>query len=230
MARRLEQTASPARNFTLTTEERVRAIVTGVPAWARRRKRIEELSAQIPELHRAGEGSTVKKRLAELVKLVDAHNAYYPIEANLPLDPETSRLMELGEPWRPLPWPTLESLLEADARSAQAPASLAWSEAADALSVAFDATDDDDGDEHFIVRLDEEGLSCATSEGEIVRVAIADIEEISGGPFFEVVTRASTTVRFPFRLEESLLPTLVRELGARLRAMRSAAAGYRGDD
>ena len=54
MTKKSEQTASPARNFTLTTAERVQAIVQGVPAWSRRLKRIEDLTAEIIQLHIAG--------------------------------------------------------------------------------------------------------------------------------------------------------------------------------
>lgn len=229
MARRNpEQTASPARNFTLTTEERVQAIVTGPPAWARRRKRIEDLSEQIVALHREGKGREVTKALAELGKLVQAHNTYYPIEANLPLDPETSRLMDLGVPWKPLPRPTLEALLAEAARKESVPASLAWSDAAGALSVSFDATRDGEED-RFTVRLDHEALSCSASPGELVRVPTPTIEEILAGPTLEIVTYQSETVALPFALEASLLATLAAELGARLRLLRATGSGYRGE-
>lgn len=98
------------RNFTLTTAERVQALAIGAPAWARRRKRIEELRALIGRLARAGRKPDAERRYEELVKLVDAHNRYYPIEANLPFDPITSRLMEGGTPWRPMAKPTLDEL------------------------------------------------------------------------------------------------------------------------
>jgi hypothetical protein len=107
----LEHTAAPQRNFTLTTGERIQAVVAGLPAWARRRKRIEDLRQNIAVAHRAGEERSVRKQLAELTTLVAAHNAYYPIEANLPFDPVTSRLIDGGRPWRPMPRPTLESIL-----------------------------------------------------------------------------------------------------------------------
>ena len=223
MARRgPEQTASPQRNFTLTTEERVGAMITGAPAWARRRKRIEDLSAEIVELHRAGEAT--KKKLAELSKLVEQHNTYYPMEANLPLDPETSQMMELGEPWRPMPRPTIESLVEAAERSEKAPASLAWSDEEDALSVSFDAAD-----ERYTLRLDEDALTCRVDSSEVARVATPSIEEVVAAQSLEIVTRDARTVRLPFRLEPVLLATRAEELGARLRAMRAALAGYRGE-
>ena len=224
MARKIEQTASPQRNFTLTTAERVQAIVTGPPAWARRRKHIEELGAQILAAHREGRARDAKKKLAELVTLVDQHNAYYPIEANLPLDPETSRSMEFGEPWKPLPRPTIESLLAEAEEKERAPASLAWSDSDDALAVSFDGDDS-----RFTLRLDEEALSCSTTDGECVRVATSNIEEFVATPAFEVVTLDSKTIHFPFRLDAASLEAIVNELSARLRAIRAALSNYRGE-
>jgi hypothetical protein len=61
-----------------------------------------------------GQAARVTKRiedaLATLCRLTKEHNRYYPIEANLPMDPKTGRMLERGEAWRPLPLPTLESL------------------------------------------------------------------------------------------------------------------------
>jgi hypothetical protein len=221
-----EQTASPQRNFTLSTEERLQAMVIGPPAWARRRKRIEDLSAQIPELHREGKSADVKRRLEELVKLVESHNRYYPVEANLPLDPETSQMMELGRPWKPLPRPTLESLLAAEARAERGPASLAWTDAADALSVAFDASDG----ARVTLRLDGDALTCKKRKREVARVPTSHIEEITAARALEVVTREAETIRFPFELDdEDALARVARELGARLRTLRAALGGYRGE-
>ena len=203
-------------------------MVTGPPAWSRRRKRIEELSVEVLALHREGEATAAKKKLAELVKLVEQHNAYYPIEANLPIDPETGQTVELGEPWKPLPRPTLESLLEEEARRENGPASLAWTEEPDALEVSFDGLREDGGDERFTVRLDDEALTCRTSEREIARVATPSIEELVARRRLEIVTLDAKTIRLPFRVDEAALAALARELGSRLRAMRAATADYRG--
>lgn len=108
MTKRSEQTAAPARNFTITTAERVNAVITGVPAWARRLKRIEDLREHIATSDRPEH--ELDKKLAELHALIDAHNAYYPIEANLPFDGLTGRLMDRGKPWTRMPKPTLASL------------------------------------------------------------------------------------------------------------------------
>ena len=45
--------------------------------------------------------------------LIDRHNRYYPIEANLPSDVQTGCLLVGGKPWEPLPSVTWETLLEA---------------------------------------------------------------------------------------------------------------------
>lgn len=118
------ETAVPQRNFTMTTEERVRALAGGLPAWAVRLKRIEDLTfeivrALVREAERTGAVPTelpfaLTKKLAEANALIDKHNRYYPIEANLPMHPRTGRLMSGGEPWQKTP-PLLASDLLARA-------------------------------------------------------------------------------------------------------------------
>ena len=108
VSRKGEQTAAPQRNFTMTTAERVNAIVTGVPAWARRLKRIEDLGEEIATSERPLH--ELEKKLIVLHELIDAHNMYYPIEANLPLDPRTGRMMDRGRPWTRMPKPSMEAL------------------------------------------------------------------------------------------------------------------------
>ena len=92
----------------MTTAERVNAVITGVPAWARRLKRIEDLSEEIATSDRPEH--ELEKKLAVLHGLVDAHNAYYPIEANLPFDGLTGRLLDRGQPWTRMQRPSLASL------------------------------------------------------------------------------------------------------------------------
>lgn len=216
MAKKSEQTASPARNFTLTTAERVQAIVQGVPAWARRLKRIEDLTAEIVELHLAGRDRETKKRLEEMVKLVDAHNSYYPMEANLPFDPDTSRVMDGGEPWRPMPRPTLESIVAAHGESDDAPESLEWKDADGALSVSFD---------DVTLRIDQDAFTFSR-DGEIVRhVPLWNVEELVADPL-RLVTADTETIELPSppKLDE----TIANELSARLRSLRSGATAYRG--
>jgi hypothetical protein len=107
------QTAAPARNFTLTTAERIAAVVAGPPAWMRRLRRIEDLRRQITatlEEHGGRPTLEAEKLHAQLRALVDAHNAYYPIEANLPIDPRTGRMMDHGEPWQRMTLPGLDEL------------------------------------------------------------------------------------------------------------------------
>ena len=115
MTRRSDaQTAAPIRNFTITTAERVAAVVAGPPAWMRRLRRIEDLRSEIVSALREHGGQSTPaadKLFAQLCALVDAHNAYYPIEANLPIDPRTGRLMDRGQPWQRMPSPTMEALV-----------------------------------------------------------------------------------------------------------------------
>jgi hypothetical protein len=106
-------TAAPPRNFALSVGERLRALAQGPPAYMRRRRRIEDLEERLVRLFAAGvEASSpdVVSAFAALNDLVDKHNRYYPIEANLPVDPRTHRLLDCGAPWRPLPAFRLDDL------------------------------------------------------------------------------------------------------------------------
>lgn len=108
--------ADPLRNFSISTEERIRAITIGVPAWAARKRKIEDdevrLVKELVDLYDA----LVRKRrtpteielalvsaatafdLDKLNKLVVQHNKYYPIEANLPMD-RNSNYLAYGKVW-----------------------------------------------------------------------------------------------------------------------------------
>jgi hypothetical protein len=122
------ETLDPARNFALSTEERVRAVAGGPPAYLRRRRAIEDATEGIVRLlverceEAVAEGADVREHarahapmrtLERLNDLVSRHNRYYPIEANLPIHPPTGELMDrTGEPWRPMkPW-SMEELIE----------------------------------------------------------------------------------------------------------------------
>jgi hypothetical protein len=111
--------ADPIRNFTLTTDERIRALTIGVPAWAARKRKIEDdevrYTRELVELH----DKLVRKHrtpteielalvsaatafdLDKLNRLVAQHNRYYPIEANLPMDGKTGGYLVYGKPWFP---------------------------------------------------------------------------------------------------------------------------------
>ena len=205
MGKKSEQTASPARNFTLTTAERVQAIVQGVPAWSRRLKQIEDLTATIIQLHIAGRDRDATKKLTELVKLVQTHNAYYPIEANLPFN----------RPWSPMPIPTLESILATQPEEDVTP-SLAWVDSDGALSVKFD---------DVVLRIDQEGFSF-TRDGALVRsIPLWNVEELASDPL-RVITTDTETIELP--CPEKLDQTIAAELSARLRSLRSATTAYRG--
>jgi hypothetical protein len=123
------ETTDPPRNFSIPTEERVRAMTIGVPAWAARKRRIEdreeELVRALVEFHdalleRGGSPADALERmrdkarqldLTRLERLVEAHNRYYPIEANLPFDPATGGFLARGRPWRPEPAPEVSAFV-----------------------------------------------------------------------------------------------------------------------
>jgi len=126
------ETAAPQANFTITTAERIKALSAGPPAYSLRRREIEDLEASLVKSFRALEAkrdtplnlaidvlsTSFDRRFARLQVLITTHNRYYPIEANLPIDTITGAPTEHGEPWRPLPVPSLEALLLASRRLA----------------------------------------------------------------------------------------------------------------
>jgi hypothetical protein len=121
----------PPRNFTIATEDRVRALAVGVPAYAARKKRIEDaeeaFTRELVARHEAhahrlptrGEREAALLTeartfdLAPVNRLIEAHNKYYPIEADLPIDPITGIFLLREEPWLPEPPLTAERLVAA---------------------------------------------------------------------------------------------------------------------
>ncbi len=143
MHRTREKTVSPElssssipRNFTISTGDALRAIGIGVPAYAARKRKIEDaledfvdfLAEYEAKLTRAGSLGEARREaltraarkldLAPIHRLVEAHNRYYPIEANLPVEPRTGRyIVKRGTPFEPEPEVTVARLLaELDAR------------------------------------------------------------------------------------------------------------------
>jgi hypothetical protein len=112
-----EATAAPQRNFSLPTDERVRALVSGPPAFVRRLRAIEDLEEAILDAlvekaslaALAGLNAEDEMRWAfpsgshdKLGDLVARHNRYYPIEANLPTRTRTGEVVDRdGGVWRP---------------------------------------------------------------------------------------------------------------------------------
>jgi hypothetical protein len=114
----MADTATPPRNFTLSVEERLRAYAAGPPGHLLRRRRIEDLEARLLDKiataaapAEAAASPEVTAELALLNDLIARHNRYYPIEANLPIDVRSRRLLDRGAPWRPLPSITQAELL-----------------------------------------------------------------------------------------------------------------------
>lgn len=112
-----EATSAPPRNFTLSVEQRIAAMLSGPPAFSVRLRRIEELeSTLIGILIKEGavDGPTipiaVARRLEELNRLISEHNRYYPVERNLPVDVYSGQLLDMGEPWKPTPRATIDTL------------------------------------------------------------------------------------------------------------------------
>jgi hypothetical protein len=101
------------RNFAIPLAERVRA-QEGLPAHIYRHGIIEQLIARhLRELRAVRHDPDALARcaagldLARLNALIDNHNRYYPIEANLPIDPDSGG----SRGFQPLEEVTLEWLL-----------------------------------------------------------------------------------------------------------------------
>jgi hypothetical protein len=128
---RPRETAVLPRNFTISLEERLRALASGPPPFALRRRRIENLEAEIVRAlaeHEATTGAPldasalpygVRLEIERLNRLIDDHNRYYPIEARLPMDVHTGQFMDWGEPWAPMP-PVSAAALVAASRATSA--------------------------------------------------------------------------------------------------------------
>lgn len=101
-------------NFRLSLDERLRAAIIGVPSWSRRKReiedRLEKAVQTLRDLRRAGKSDDELRAVANeahlprINDLIDRHNRFYPIEANLPLDLRTGHLLERGGvgPWKPM--------------------------------------------------------------------------------------------------------------------------------
>jgi len=104
-------------NFKISLDARVRA-AAGVPAYMRRKRRIEDLEEALRQAltevyqealeEREGDEAAARAVMVETAKamdlgllndLIERHNKWYPIEANLPTDPQTNEFMIVGRPW-----------------------------------------------------------------------------------------------------------------------------------
>ncbi len=92
----------PPMNFRLSLAERIRAL-EGLPAHLRRKREIEDLTQLLRTRATSLPFEERQGLLARVNELIDRHNRYYPIEANLAMDPRTGVFLENGKPWQPLP-------------------------------------------------------------------------------------------------------------------------------
>jgi hypothetical protein len=124
------RSADPPRNFSLSVGERIRALTIGAPAYSTRKKYAEDLEEKLLQtlvkLHdtlvaRGDDEAAVTRALAQkaatfdlrkLNSLIDTHNRWYPVEANLPTDPRTGEYLVYGRPWCPSERWTAERLVE----------------------------------------------------------------------------------------------------------------------
>jgi hypothetical protein len=111
--------ADPIRNFTLTVDERIRALTIGAPAYALRKRKIEDIEEEwvtaLVDLRAKLEAKGIAEtEIAHALRakaatfdyrkindLVAQHNRWYPVEANLRIDPKSGGYLVYGRPWHP---------------------------------------------------------------------------------------------------------------------------------
>ena len=113
-----QSSADPIRNFTLGVDERIRALTIGAPAYAIRKRKIEDTEEQwittlialrekleakgthVTEIARALRTKAETFDYRRVNELVAQHNRWYPVEANLPMDLR-GRYLVYGRVWHP---------------------------------------------------------------------------------------------------------------------------------
>jgi hypothetical protein len=112
---KLDEILPVPTNFGLTTAERLRGM-EGLPRHLVRKREIQDLGEKL--IVQLSKNTFDETLLARLNRLIEAHNRFYPIEANLPIDRRTGGSLEYGRPWRPMAPVTRASLrAELDARA-----------------------------------------------------------------------------------------------------------------
>ncbi len=120
----------PQFNFTIPLENKVRSMF-GPPHYASRAHRIESITHKLMEdlafeyagmINRFGESYEVFAQqwkelvnaleLDELNDLIERHNTYYHMEANLQIDPDSGTYLNGSVPWKPKERITVEGLLK----------------------------------------------------------------------------------------------------------------------
>ena len=109
----------PRINFTIPLENKVRSML-GPPHYAVRAGRIENITQKLMEdlaieyacmIDKFGENPEVfaqqwkellgSLELDKLNDLIEKHNTYYPMEANLQIDPDSGAYLSGSVPWQP---------------------------------------------------------------------------------------------------------------------------------
>lgn len=120
----------PQKNFNTTLDQKIRSFA-GPPAYALRARKIEDsiafiyqdLETKYAELLEAhgNDPAEFGRKWQEIIdgidlntlnELIEKHNEYYPIEANLRMDIETSNYMLGSTPWKAKEKITKEKLLK----------------------------------------------------------------------------------------------------------------------
>ncbi len=73
--------------------------------------RVDRDEAQIAEFNRAWEAYLGRLTLGDLARRIEDFNKYFPIEANLPTDPDTETYVWMGRAWQPAEAPDAAAVL-----------------------------------------------------------------------------------------------------------------------
>jgi hypothetical protein len=75
------------------------------------RQRIDRNEAQVAEFNRAWKAHLARLPLGDLSERIEDYNRYFPVEANLPVDPATETYVWMGKPWSPVDPPDAAAVL-----------------------------------------------------------------------------------------------------------------------
>ena len=80
--------------------------------WRLFKNRADRAATRVEEFNRAWRAHLDRLRLGDLTRRIEDFNKYFPVEANLPVDPVTERFVWMGAPWQPVESPNAAAVLE----------------------------------------------------------------------------------------------------------------------
>jgi hypothetical protein len=75
------------------------------------RQRMDRDAAQLAEFNRAWKAHLTRLSLGDLTKRIEDYNRFFPVEADLPVDPATETFVWMGSAWQPAELPDAAAVL-----------------------------------------------------------------------------------------------------------------------